>query len=223
MIFIVRRLDSNSTEILELPETHFLKKRKQMEYGDFRRFNSTLGLLEGREIARLTPSQRKKYYMNGGPAHTALFAEREFYRKINEKPIFLYAHEQPVLILSPEEYKGVIGTVTIIPGAETQIKSLIIPGTNSVGEVKLPSSDTTVLFEDEVEMLKNMEQENETNSQNDKFGSFEVFEYADAGGGRIRKSRKLRKRKFVSRKLKVRKVHKRRNTRRSRTRRTRNI
>lgn len=43
-LFIVKRILPTDQAILNLPQTHFLKKRRDQPYTEFRRFNDTLGL-----------------------------------------------------------------------------------------------------------------------------------------------------------------------------------
>ena len=162
-LFIVKHILPTDQAIVNLPQTHFLKTRREEPYTEFRRFRDTPGL----EIKGNSPALNKQLIAE------SRVAEQKHYSMMKANPIFLYAHEQPVQILSPDEHKDKIGTLTIVPGSENRIRTLILPGTNSGSEVVLPSSNTTVLFDDEHLMATQMQEISDVNSKNTKYTQFD--------------------------------------------------
>ena len=181
-VFIVKKLLSNSDQILKLLPEHFLKFRTQAPYPESLRHNETTGLKDGFRKGQAPLSLRAA---NDPATYNAyLAAADKFYSIMRENPIFLYAHEQPVEVLLPKEYAGTIGTVSITPEAAEETRILILPDpSNPRNEITMPSTNTTVLFKDEV---------------------------YDAGGGRrTRKTRKTRKTRRTGRSRKTRTLCKR--------------
>ena len=158
-LFIVKRILPTDQAIKNLPLTHYLKRRQEAPYTEFMRHRDVPGLNDkGRNPLELINKSRA--------------AEENYYSMMRAEPIFLYAHEQPVQILSPDEHKDKIGTLTIVSGSENRIRTLILPGTNPGDEVVLPSSNTTVLFDDEHLMEMQMQKISDGNLKNPKYTQF---------------------------------------------------
>ena len=163
-VFVVKKLPSNSDKILRLHTDHFLKFRTQAPYPAFLAYNETPGLTEENN----PPEIYAKYKI----------AKDRFLSMMRKNPIFLYAHEQPVEVLSPKEYAGTIGTVSIMPGAAEETRILILPH-GPRKEKMLSSRNTTVLFDDEHLMEMQMQQKPAENLKDPRYTQFDKTDYDD--------------------------------------------
>lgn len=121
---VLEVLSPNDSKLERLADTHFLKQRKKeilspKERADriYRREKSYSTYRVGRRD--LVPGPDSDFWSD--ETDKADIEEAIFVRRINELPIFLYAHEVPVQVVSPERYKDQIGTISFIPDTKTPL------------------------------------------------------------------------------------------------------
>ena len=163
-LFIVKRV--GLADLFSLPRTHFLRQRRLMPYTDFMRFRDVTGLLDEHDERKNPLAKNPPEKINKSKA-----AEQKYYSMMRANPVFLYAHEEMVQILSPDEHKDKFGTLTIVPGSG--IRTLILPGVKPGEEVVLPWRNTTVLFEDEHLLETQMQHANDANLKNPRYTQFD--------------------------------------------------
>lgn len=138
--FVVIEVQLNDPKLESLAETHFLKQRKIQALSPhetaerlLRRKNSLITY----DICRKDIVHSKSFT---GKDDSANLEEDKYVERINKLPIFLYAHEYPVEVYSPVEYKGLIGTVSFMPNDDVKkpYPMIYLPDPKKPGkEVKL--------------------------------------------------------------------------------------
>jgi len=125
--FIVKELSPNDPLFESLSENHFLKRRKREILADGPdRMQRRNGSMEYYKMRRLNPQKQytlqqiKEYDKDKAQGdQLAKYAEAEYVDLIKKMPIVFYASEIPVQVISPEQYTGVIGSVSFIPKTNT--------------------------------------------------------------------------------------------------------
>ena len=243
--FVVKEISLDDPILERLADTHFLKQRKiqllsKKETDDrlFRRTTSPITYGIEREYSYIIPDERSPFWLNDN----AEKQEAEFVEGINKLPIFLYAHEVPVQVVSPERYKDQIGTISFIP--DTKIPFTLHLQENETGKefsvyMEKPGTTTYRASPGWSQPTKSADYVTYTADEKNahpplKYGQhwkeldnglYTILTYAGGGGGGSRRSRRSRRitrnvrkhNRLGSRKRKQCKQYKR--ARRSRTRR----
>ena len=129
--FIVKELSPNDPLFESLGETHFLKRRKQEILADgparLQRRTESLMYYKMQRLApgkKYTPQHIQAYNKDQAQGDILVKnAEDTYVKRIQEMPIVFYASERPVQVISPEQYTGVIGSVSFI--SKTQIPHML--------------------------------------------------------------------------------------------------
>ena len=113
--FVVTEVQLDDPKLESLDETHFLKQRKIQALSPA----ETAERLLRRKTSLSTYDivRRDIYPLNyfTDKENFANLEEDKYVERINKLPIFLYAGEYPVEVHSPDQYKGLIGTVSFMP------------------------------------------------------------------------------------------------------------
>jgi hypothetical protein len=142
--FVVKGISPDNPILERLADTHFLKQRKiqllSKEETDDRLLRrktslSTYGIDRG---SKFIPQPFNDFWLDRAENEEAAFVKR-----INKLPIFLYAHELPVQVVSPERYKDQIGTISFIP--DTKIPRTLHLQENETGKEFSVYMEKTIL------------------------------------------------------------------------------
>lgn len=136
--FLVEEVSLNDPILKNLDDTHFLKQRKiqflsKKETDD--RIDRRQMSLSTYDLGRGTPFP-SNYFTD--KAHFGKLEDDIYVEKINKLPVFLYAREYPVKVVSPDEYKDLIGTVSFMPDdAKKPYPMIYLPNFETGKELKL--------------------------------------------------------------------------------------
>lgn len=122
--FVVEEVSLDDPILKKLDDTHFLKQRKIQILSQ----EETDARIERRQTSLSTYGLgRGELYSPdffADKAHFGKLEDDKYVEKINKLPIFLYASERPVQVILPEQYTGVIGSVSF--NLETNIPIMLI-------------------------------------------------------------------------------------------------